>query len=32
MAPPVPKALELYLKMMDGLDFKWSAQSVSRAS
>lgn len=24
MPPPVPEALELYLKMMEGLDLKWS--------
>jgi uncharacterized protein (DUF849 family) len=24
MAPPVPEALELYLKMMEGLDLKWA--------
>jgi uncharacterized protein (DUF849 family) len=24
MAPPIPEALELYLKMMEGLDLKWS--------
>lgn len=24
MPPPIPEALELYLKMMDGLDLKWA--------
>jgi uncharacterized protein (DUF849 family) len=24
LAPPIPEALELYLKMMEGLDLKWS--------
>jgi uncharacterized protein (DUF849 family) len=24
MAPPIPEALELYLKMMEGLDLNWS--------
>ena len=24
MAPPIPEALELYLKMMEGFDLKWS--------
>jgi uncharacterized protein (DUF849 family) len=24
MAPPIPEALELYLRMMDGLDLKWT--------
>jgi uncharacterized protein (DUF849 family) len=24
MAPPIPEALQLYLKMMEGLDLKWS--------
>jgi hypothetical protein len=24
MAPPIPEALELYLKMMEGLDLKWA--------
>jgi len=27
MAPPIPEALELYLKMMEGLDLKWSVGS-----
>jgi hypothetical protein len=24
MPPPIPEALELYLKMMEGLDLKWA--------
>jgi hypothetical protein len=32
MAPSVPKALELYLKMMEGLDFKWSVGSIGEPS
>jgi uncharacterized protein (DUF849 family) len=24
MAPPIPEALEMYIKMMEGLDLKWS--------
>ena len=24
MAPPIPEALELYLKMMEGLDLEWA--------
>ena len=32
MAPPVPEALELYLKMMEGLDLKWSVGSVGEPS
>jgi uncharacterized protein (DUF849 family) len=27
MAPPIPEALSLYLKMMEGLDLKWSVGS-----
>jgi uncharacterized protein (DUF849 family) len=27
MAPPIPEALELYLKMMEGLDLKWAVGS-----
>jgi hypothetical protein len=32
MAPPVPAALELYLKMMEGLDLKWSVGSIGEPS
>jgi uncharacterized protein (DUF849 family) len=32
MAPPVPEALELYLKMMEGLDLKWSVGSIGEPS
>jgi len=32
MAPPIPEALELYLKMMEGLDLKWSVGSVGEPS
>jgi 3-keto-5-aminohexanoate cleavage enzyme len=32
MAPPIPEALELYLKMMEGMDLKWSVGSVSEQS
>jgi uncharacterized protein (DUF849 family) len=30
MAPPIPEALELYLKMMDGLDLKWAVSCPDR--
>ena len=32
MAPPVPEALELYLKMMEGLDLKWSVGNIGTQS
>jgi 3-keto-5-aminohexanoate cleavage enzyme len=32
MAPPIPEALELYLKMMEGMDLKWSVGSVGERS
>ena len=32
MAPPVPEALELYLKMMEGLDLKWSVGAIGATS
>ncbi len=32
MAPPIPEALELYLKMMEGLDLKWSVGSIGAES
>ena len=31
MPPPVPEALQLYLKMMEGLDLKWSVGVVGRS-
>ena len=30
MAPPIPEALELYLKMMEGLDLKWAVSWPGR--
>ena len=30
MAPPIPEALELYLKMMEGLDLKWAVACPAR--
>ncbi len=30
MAPPIPEALELYLKMMEGLDLKWGIACPAR--
>ena len=30
MAPPIPEALELYLKMMEGLDLKWGVTCPGR--
>jgi 3-keto-5-aminohexanoate cleavage enzyme len=30
MAPPIPEALELYLKMMEGLDLKWAVACPGR--
>ncbi len=32
MAPAIPEALELYLKMMEGLDLKWSVGSIGSPS
>ena len=32
MAPPIPEALELYLKMMEGADLKWSVGSIGEPS
>ena len=32
MAPAIPEALELYLKMMEGLDLKWSVGSIGEPS
>jgi len=32
MAPPIPEALELYLKMMEGLDLKWSVGAIGEPS
>jgi 3-keto-5-aminohexanoate cleavage enzyme len=32
MAPPIPEALELYLKMMEGLDLKWSVGAIGATS
>jgi uncharacterized protein (DUF849 family) len=32
MAPPVPEALELYLKMMEGLELKWSVGAIGEPS
>ena len=32
MAPPIPEALELYLKMIEGLDLKWSVGSIGEPS
>lgn len=32
MAPPIPEALELYLKMMEGLDLKWSIGCIGSES
>jgi uncharacterized protein (DUF849 family) len=32
MAPPLPEALELYLKMMEGLDLKWSVGLIGNES
>ena len=31
-APPIPEALELYLKMMEGLDLKWSVGNIGEPS
>jgi uncharacterized protein (DUF849 family) len=32
MAPPIPEALELYLKMIEGLDLKWSVGYIGDKS
>jgi len=32
MAPPIPEAFELYLKMMEGLDLKWSVGLIGEPS
>ena len=32
MAPPIPEALDLYLKMMEGLNLKWSVGYVGEKS
>ena len=32
MAPPIPEALELYLKMMEGMDLKWSVGYIGKKS
>ena len=32
MAPPIPEGLELYLKMMEGMDLKWSVGSIGEPS
>jgi uncharacterized protein (DUF849 family) len=32
MAPPIPEALQLYLKMMEGLDLKWTVAYVGEKS
>jgi uncharacterized protein (DUF849 family) len=32
MAPAILEALKLYLKMMEGLDLKWSVGSIGEAS
>jgi uncharacterized protein (DUF849 family) len=32
MAPPIPEALDLYLKMMEGLDLKWSVGNIGGVS
>lgn len=32
MAPPIPEALELYLKMMEGMDLKWSVGYIGEKS
>jgi 3-keto-5-aminohexanoate cleavage enzyme len=32
MAPPIPEALELYLKMIEGLDLKWSVGNIGNES
>jgi len=32
MAPPIPEALELYLKMIEGMDLKWSVGYIGKKS
>jgi uncharacterized protein (DUF849 family) len=32
MAPPIPEALQLYLKMMEGLDLKWTVAYIGEKS
>ncbi len=32
MPPPIPEALDLYLKMMEGLDLKWSVGNIGKQS
>jgi uncharacterized protein (DUF849 family) len=32
MAPPIPEALELYLKMIEGMDLKWSVGYIGGRS
>jgi uncharacterized protein (DUF849 family) len=32
MAPPIPEAFELYMKMMEGMDLKWSVGSIGEPS
>ena len=32
MAPPIPEALELYLKMIEGMDLKWSVGYIGEKS
>ena len=32
MAPPIPEALELYLKMIEGLNLKWSVGNIGAKS
>ena len=32
MAPPVPEALQLYLKMMEGMDLKWAVGYIGEKS
>jgi 3-keto-5-aminohexanoate cleavage enzyme len=32
MAPPIPEALDLYLKMIEGLDLKWSVGYIGDKS
>ncbi len=32
MAPPIPEALELYLKMIEGMDLKWSIGYIGNKS
>ena len=32
LAPPIPEALELYIKMMEGMDLKWSVATIGSQS